>query len=77
MGDEVYPAIVPKTTVLPPDHSSTKNAKKGDLCPLANAAIPISLDPWQLVTYLIYIETKNQRGRPDPAYTHPYICARQ
>ncbi|KAF2014571.1 hypothetical protein BU24DRAFT_463351 [Aaosphaeria arxii CBS 175.79] len=39
MDDEVCPVIGPATTVLPPDHPSTADAKEGDVCPVTKATI--------------------------------------
>jgi hypothetical protein len=39
MDDEVCPVIGPATTVLPPDHPSTANAKDGDVCPVTKAKV--------------------------------------
>jgi hypothetical protein len=39
MDDEVCPVIGPATTVLPPDHPSTADAKEGDVCPVTKATV--------------------------------------
>ena len=37
--ENVCPIVGPATTVLPPDHPSTTNAKEGDVCPVTKATI--------------------------------------
>ena len=39
MDDEVCPVIGPATTILPPNHPSTSEAKEGDVCPITKATI--------------------------------------
>jgi hypothetical protein len=39
MDDEVCPVIGPATTVLPPDHPDTSEAKEGDVCPVTKATV--------------------------------------
>ena len=39
MDDEVCPVIGPATTVLPPDHPSTADAKESDVCPVTKATV--------------------------------------
>ena len=37
LDEKVCPVVGAVTTVLPPDHPSTANAKEGDVCPKTNA----------------------------------------
>ena len=39
LDENVCPVVGPVTTVLPPDHPSTKDAKDGDVCPVTNAKV--------------------------------------
>ncbi|KAF2279646.1 uncharacterized protein EI97DRAFT_439963 [Westerdykella ornata] len=39
MDDEICPVVGTATTVLPPDHPSTKDAKEGDVCPVTKATV--------------------------------------
>lgn len=39
MDDEICPVVGTATTVLPPDHPSTADAKEGDVCPVTKATV--------------------------------------
>jgi hypothetical protein len=39
MDDAICPVVGTATTVLPPDHPSTDNAKEGDVCPVTKATV--------------------------------------
>jgi hypothetical protein len=39
MDDEICPVIGTATSVLPPDHPSTENAKEDDMCPVTKATV--------------------------------------